>query len=287
MEKKRKLGGGLLLLAGGFFGRETGAYIWEGLLNVATAGATKVSWSNFPWLNALGFLSFVAGIIVLIWPWFKSLSGRMTLSEERVISLINNKIAALPVPAGVIADTSHFQDTAMREIEALAAIQKTAIEENKVTHQLCSSLKSEVAALAARGFSLPADILEDIQKGVTALERIEHAKRLKQAKSALDQCEKRHLATPENNTSIRKDSLNALILGSIQESATMIGIDQDYIKQKMEEIKKGVEADAQFLEFTGDDKKTWLDKFEKRNFIIQSKQRDELLNMIRKVATDG
>lgn len=131
---KRLGGGGLLVLAGTFFGRETVAYVWEGVLNLISAGAAdKVTWQTFPWANAAGVVSFAAGVLVLLWPWMRKVFRRATLDEDQVISLIDAKFAEIPAPVATnrIVELESAVIAHREEISFLPGLKETVAQRFK------------------------------------------------------------------------------------------------------------------------------------------------------------
>jgi len=69
---KRWTAGGTLLFVGGAVANETVALLWAGFVNLLTAGASDVTFANFPWVNTFGVIGMLIGVGILLWPGMKS-----------------------------------------------------------------------------------------------------------------------------------------------------------------------------------------------------------------------
>lgn len=67
MDKKKWGFGGLLVLAGGWFGRETISWLFGKLLDAITAGKTdSLSLATFPWENVIGLILMGLGLYLIL-----------------------------------------------------------------------------------------------------------------------------------------------------------------------------------------------------------------------------
>ena len=74
---KKRIGGAAIVTAGLVLGRETVFWAWAAFLDLLTAGNGRlVTWESFPWLNAVGVLLTIVGLLLFFWDPLAVLFGK-------------------------------------------------------------------------------------------------------------------------------------------------------------------------------------------------------------------
>lgn len=267
MDKRRWTGGGFLLLAGTFFGRETGAYIWEGVLNLVSAGmGNSVTWSTFPWVNAAGVISFVAGVAVLSWPRLSGLWNRQKLDEGKVAQIVDDRLSQQPDLAAAI-------EAVRQQGERLTAIQQTCIAETK---KLDEYARNGIATLDGQ-------LKEQGTAFRGRLKFLERHRLSGEAKRLIEELESKRIPRPETGSEIGRGPYPDLGKDhTLRASVIALGVPEDKFQSDIDGAEKFVVSDRQSSFITSVDAKgVWKDADEKRAWNTYNEQISALIRLLR------